>query len=81
MFLFERRGDRTLDDGRDGEGAAQGGVLLAGDTDERLALRELAGLSRARMAYGGQHTEALMSDWESMMADVGGGMGRWLLAA
>jgi len=35
--------ERTLDDGRDGEGAAQGGVLLAGDTDERLALREEVG--------------------------------------
>jgi hypothetical protein len=31
----------TLDDGGDGEGAAQGcGVLLAGDTGERLALGE-----------------------------------------
>jgi hypothetical protein len=32
----------TLDNGGDGEGAAQsGGVLLAGDTGERLALRVL----------------------------------------
>jgi hypothetical protein len=41
VCLFGRRGVRTLDDGRDGEGAAHG--LLAGDTDERLALREEVG--------------------------------------
>jgi hypothetical protein len=41
VYSFERRGVRTLDDGRDGEGAAHG--LLAGDTDERLALREEVG--------------------------------------
>jgi hypothetical protein len=50
-FSVGRRGGHTLDDGRDGEGAAQdGGVLLAGNTDERLALRggELAAGIRAR---------------------------------
>jgi len=75
MYLFEGRGARTLDDGRDGEGAAQGGVLLAGDTDERLALRAggLAGRPFTRaLLHGIGHTEALMSDWESMMADLGG---------
>jgi hypothetical protein len=59
VFSFERRGEGTLDDGRDGEGAAHGGVLLAGNTNERLALRELAGRSRAQVfrwtAYRGPH--------------------------
>ena len=71
----------TLDNGGDGEGAAQsGGVLLAGDTGERLALRVclLAG-SFCACAWARGHTEALMSDWENMAAcDVGGlAMGSW----
>lgn len=66
--MVRGRGGCTLSDGGDGEGAAQGGVLLAGDTDERLALRELAGVSaRARKGHGGRRTEALMSDWENMV--------------
>ena len=32
-------------------------------------------VSRAHIFGSEEHTEALMSDWESMMADVGGGMG------
>jgi len=61
----------TLDDGGDGEGAAHGGVLLAGDTGERLALRVCwLAVAGANVAHARGHTEALMSDWENMTACV-----------
>jgi hypothetical protein len=71
----------TLDNGGDGEGAAQGGgVLLAGDTGERLALRVwLVGLvcwrgfDVAHVCEARGHTEALMTDWENMAWYVVGG--------
>jgi hypothetical protein len=71
----------TLDNGGDGKGAAQGGgVLLAGDTGERLALRVwLVGLvcwrgfDVAHMGKARGHTEALMIDWENMAGCVVGG--------
>ena len=40
-------------------------------SDWRCGKRWLAGRSRAHKSYREWHTEALMSDWESMMADVG----------
>ena len=69
----------TLDDGGDGEGAAQGGgVLLAGDTGERLALGGgllvcWRGFDLAHVCEARGHTEALMIDWENMAWYVVGG--------